>query len=68
MEVLMHELKWEMLSEGQGRLEVECIKNYMESRGSRWNLRKHRVEKSEDGNLQYFHNINRYTGLHSQKE
>jgi hypothetical protein len=33
MEVLMDELKWELLSEVQGRLEAEFIKSYLESQG-----------------------------------
>ena len=31
MEVLMDELKWEMLTEVQGRLEAEFIKSYIEA-------------------------------------
>jgi hypothetical protein len=33
MEVLMDELKWELLTEVQGRLEAEFIKSYLESEG-----------------------------------
>jgi hypothetical protein len=33
MEVLMDELKWELLSEVQGRLEAEFVKSYLESQG-----------------------------------
>jgi hypothetical protein len=33
MEVLMDELKWELLTEVQGRLEAEFIKSYLEAEG-----------------------------------
>jgi hypothetical protein len=33
MEALMDELKWEVLTEVQGRLEAEFIKSYLESQG-----------------------------------
>jgi hypothetical protein len=33
MEAVMNEMKWEILTEVQGRLEAEFIKSYMESQG-----------------------------------
>jgi len=33
MEVVMGELKWELLTEVQGRLEAEFIKSYLEAAG-----------------------------------
>ena len=33
LETLMDELKWELLSEVQGRLEAEFIKSYLEAQG-----------------------------------